>query len=397
MVELLPWALRDAAAGYYPARAAVEMLRVLFVSAFGGEDDRITKEQAASEFEGILAWAVGQVAEIDPAAIREAAEKPLAANAAARDDFSGIWTPPVAVEPPSVDTASAMGRSVALVTADDIEDDVPDWVWTVDGVGRIQQAVLNLFAGRPGAGKSTAARWYAAQWTLGALEGIWHGQPQNVAYIASEESLKYVVKPGLRAAGADMKRIFFPKVTFNGEEAPLIADEDEKRLTAQLLAAGVTVVIVDPVMATIEKKTDIYRNNELRAALAPWTRIAETINGTVTGVVHLKKGTNSDVVGAINGSSGFGEVARCVFGFVKNPESDDGERIMSQVKNSCGPEDLSRSYRIVGTEVKTDSGRTGTLPLFVMGDDSETSVDDDPRRRHERRHGSGVGRHATSR
>lgn len=135
-------------------------------------------------------------------------------------------------------------------------------------------------------------------------------------------------------------------------------------------------MIVDPVMATIERKVDIYRNNELRAALAPWTRIAEGINGTVAGVVHLKKGTNADVVGAINGSSGFGEVARCVFGFVKNPESDDGERVMSQVKNSCGPEDLSRNYRIVGTEVGTDSGRKGTLPLFVMGDDSETSVED---------------------
>jgi hypothetical protein len=165
-------------------------------------------------------------------------------------------------------------------------------------------------------------------------------------------------------------------VTFDGQAAPLIADEDEQRLTEQLKTAGVTVVIVDPVMSTIEKKVDIYRNNELRAALAPWVRIAETVNGTVGGIVHLKKGNNSDVVGAVNGSSAFGEVARCVFGFVKDPDDVEGSRVMSQVKNSCGPEDLSRKYKVTGVEVTTDSGRRGAMPLFVMGEDSDVSVED---------------------
>ena len=191
-----------------------------------------------------------------------------------------------------------------------------------------------------------------------------------------EESLKFVVKPGLRAAGADMSRIVFPKVTFNGNEAPLIAAEDGELLTAELKAAGVRVIIVDPIMATIGHKVDIYRNNELRAALAPWTRIAEAVGGIVGGIVHLKKGNNSDVVGAVNGSSAFGEVARCVFGFVKDPDAEDGSRVMSQVKNSCGPEDLSRTYQIVSQEVTTATGRKAKMPLFIMGSDSDVSVED---------------------
>ena len=167
----------------------------------------------------------------------------------------------------------------------------------------------------------------------------------------------------------------FPEVTFNNKAVPLIADTDEARLTEQFLAQGVKVIIVDPVMATIERKVDIYRNNELRAALAPWVNIAAQINGIVIGIVHLTKGRNSDVVGAVNGSSAFGEVARCVFGFVKDPD-DKKARVMSQVKNSCGPEDLSLAYEIRGEDVTTDSGRKGPIPLFVMGDESDISVED---------------------
>jgi AAA domain len=262
-----------------------------------------------------------------------------------------------------------------LVTADSITDGIPQWAWEYDGAGRLQLHTLALFAGRPGAGKSTAGRWFAAQWTLGALEGVWRGQPQQVAYIAAEESKKYVVIPGLKAAGADMSHVVLPRVTFDGKEAPLIADHDEQQIIAQLTAAGVRIVIVDPIMATIARKVDIHRSNETRAALEPWVRIAEAIGGIVIGIVHLNKGKNTDVVGAINGSSAFGEVARCVFGFVKDDESDDGERIMSQIKNSCGREDLSLTYKITGQVVTTADG-DGPMPRFELGGHSERSVED---------------------
>jgi hypothetical protein len=39
---------------------------------------------------------------------------------------------------------------------------------------------------RPGAGKSTAARYFAGGYSNGTLEGCFHGEPQNIAYIASE-------------------------------------------------------------------------------------------------------------------------------------------------------------------------------------------------------------------
>ena len=53
------------------------------------------------------------------------------------------------------------------------------------------------------AGKSTAARYFAGEFTGGTLPGVLEGQQQNVAYIAAEEPLDLIVKPSLRASGAD--------------------------------------------------------------------------------------------------------------------------------------------------------------------------------------------------
>jgi hypothetical protein len=265
------------------------------------------------------------------------------------------------------------GRTLRLVPADEIKSDIPDWVWESEDKGRIQRAVLTLFAGRPEAGKSTAVRWFAARWSTGELDGCWKDTLQKIAYIASEEALEYVVKPGLQTAGANMDNFTFPEVKMNGEAVALMSDTDEQELTKQLVAEGVTVVIVDPIMATIRSKVDIYRNNELRQALNPWVRIARRINGTVIGIVHLNKGTSGDVVASVNGSSAFGEVARCVFGFTKDPECEP-ERVMSQVKNSCGPGDLSLTYEIQAEVFTADTGRQGLIPVFGITGESDTTV-----------------------
>jgi hypothetical protein len=272
---------------------------------------------------------------------------------------------------------SRSGRLVRMFPMSGVADDVPEWAWEYGGKGRIQRGTLTLFGGRPGAGKSTSLRWLATQFSLGLAEGCWYGKPQNVAYIAAaEESLRYIVKPGLRAAGADMGRIFFPEVESDGKEVRLSALADEEALTGQLLENGITVVLVDPVMSTIGGQVDIHRNNETREHLEPWARVADRINGVVNGVAHLTKGNNRDVVAAINGSSAFGEVPRAVFGFAKDPKSEQEHRVMSQAKNSAGHEDLSLAYVIESVTVTTDSGKSAEVGKFVIAGDSERTVND---------------------
>jgi hypothetical protein len=122
-------------------------------------------------------------------------------------------------------------------------------------------------------------------------------------------------------------------VEFDGQHVRLQSVRDEEVLAVELLDRGITGVFVDPVMSTVGTNIDIHRSNEVRTYIEPWARIADRIGRIVCGVVHLNKASNGDVVAGVNGSSAFGEVPRSVFGFAKDPESEEGDRIMSQAKN----------------------------------------------------------------
>lgn len=282
-------------------------------------------------------------------------------------------------ENPAVETCE--GYSISLRSYDDIDDDVPTWAWTYDGKGRIPLGALTLFAGRPGAGKSTAARWFAAQVTRGTLPGQWQGTSHPVAYIAGEESPKYSVKPSLRAAGADMSKVLYPSTILHHE------DHDETRINyipptgmralgKALRDAGVKLVIVDPMMTMMGGKIDINRNNEVRDRLQPWVDLAGDIDGVVIGITHLNKSGNGDVLAGINGSSAFGELCRAAFGFAKDDESDEGHRVMSQEKNSLGVEDLALTYTLTAQVVTTASGKSAEMPRFTIVGESEKRVGD---------------------
>lgn len=266
------------------------------------------------------------------------------------------------------------GRVVSWRRGSEIATAVPHWAWCHGGRGRIQRGTLALLAGRPGAGKSTAARWFAAQATLGKLEGCWEGKPQHVAYIAAEESVTYTVGPGLAAAGADMSHIHLPKVTRDGEPTALLGTLDEAALLAYLQEHRISVVIIDPLMSTVTVNADLNRNNEIRAQVAPWARIAEAVHGVTLGIVHLRKNASGDVVAAITGSSAFGEIARSIFGFAKNIENDT--RVMSQHKNSVGHEDLSVTYEITSVPVELTDGDIADIGTFRITGESEITVED---------------------
>ncbi|WP_396873481.1 AAA family ATPase [Mycolicibacter heraklionensis] len=262
-----------------------------------------------------------------------------------------------------------------------VMDDVPTLAWEPKrGYPGIAVGTLAIFGGRPAAGKSTAARWFVAEATNGTLPGAWYGTPVHSAWIGTEESEVYMMKPGLRAAGADMDKVVIPEVQFTGDggtdTVSILRHLDMRALAAEFRSHGVKVVVLDPLMSVVGSATDVNRSNEVRARLEPWVTLAEAIDGVVIGIAHLKKSFTGDVVAALNGSSAFGEVARSIFGFAKDDNSEDGTRLMSHAKSSIGPESLSYTYTLEPVEVTTDSGKTAAVSRFVLGEETDRTVAD---------------------
>lgn len=267
-------------------------------------------------------------------------------------------------------------RRLTLRSFNDLPERRPTWAWTYGGKGRIQLGTVSIFGGPPGTGKSTAARWFVGEATRGELEGCWEGEPINVAYVAIEEDLDAMVKPSLRAAGADMSRVFYPEIIMNDTEKILASQADELMLTEQLMDNDIRMLVVDPIMATLGSGIDIHRNNEVRAAIQPFVNMAQKMHGLVIGIAHYRKSGASSGVAALTGSSAFGEVARSVFGFMKGGMEPDEPRVMSQSKNSAGAEDLALQYALDLTPITYPDGVSADMTKFRIIGDSDVTVED---------------------
>ncbi|WP_166427791.1 AAA family ATPase [Nonomuraea mesophila] len=129
MLTAAAWAMREAAAGLYPAVEAAHRLSTAFAAVMSvsrdGSERVLAPGQARAEFGGILAWAVAQTVFADAAEVRQAVDE-----RAPRGEFDGLLlerpqTPPSAVEQPATPraehhTAAAVEQPVEQPEADEL-------------------------------------------------------------------------------------------------------------------------------------------------------------------------------------------------------------------------------------------------------------------------------------
>jgi 5S rRNA maturation endonuclease (ribonuclease M5) len=269
-------------------------------------------------------------------------------------------------------------RRSRITWASDIEPEPVVWAWQENGDhGRIPAGSLSVAAGREGTGKSSFGIWMAAQITRGTLPGSFYGKPLKVLYVAVEDSWKYTLVPRLMAAGADLSMIGrFEVISDDDEELTLSLPYDNALLENDVRHHDVALVVIDPLMSVIGEKIDTHREREVRSALDPLARIADRTGSVILGIAHFNKGSSTDAASLITGSGAFKNVPRSVFGFARDEADDNGGRVMTQVKNSLGRDDLaSLAYRIESTTVPTKKG-VATTGKFVFLGESERSVAD---------------------
>jgi hypothetical protein len=270
---------------------------------------------------------------------------------------------------------SSAARQARITWADKIEPEPVTWAWKTGDDGRIPTASLSIAAGREGTGKSSFGILTSALITNGTLPGCFHGAPRRVLYVAIEDSWKFTLVPRLIAAGADRSKVGrFEVVTVEGDEVTLSLPLDNTLLERTIVENEIAMVVIDPIMSVISDRIDTHVSRDVRRALDPLAKIAERTGCVILGVAHFNKASGTDAASLLSGSHAFRDVPRSLFGFAR--DDSDGSRVMTQVKNSLGRDDLpSLSYKMESAFVDTKWGLAETA-RFVFGGESERSVAD---------------------
>lgn len=246
--------------------------------------------------------------------------------------------------------------------------------------GGILLSALNLLAGKPGTGKSTFTYNLAADITKGVVKGDVFGQPGVVLVCSTEDSESHVILPKLRAAGADLSKIFLVNVDamFSFPD-----DYDKVRREVGKFGGQVRLVILDPLVNRMSPTLNAHRDKDVRQALEPFQSLAEEFNLSVLGIVHNNKATDQDPLYSISGSTAFGAVSRATLVLAKTEDYEDTqERSIGIVKNNWGADDLpAYIFKIEQTLLTSDHEdtagevvKTSKLNWVKKSDDTQTEV-----------------------
>lgn len=215
---------------------------------------------------------------------------------------------------------------------DGIEETPLDMFWP----GRFAKGALNLLGGRGGIGKSYASLSMAATLSLGAdwpdgAPGT--GEPRRTLFLSCEDAVSCVVKPRLRACGADCGHIHIVdgvKRSADGEPVYFDLLSDLDALEENIVENGIDFFVVDPIAAYMPG-INTHCDAEVRSALGPFAKMAERTGVTVLMIAHLNKMQSADWAMRFSGSSAFVNISRMVWGCAFNPD-DENQRILHPVK-----------------------------------------------------------------
>jgi AAA domain len=298
-----------------------------------------------------------------------------AGNSAAAEDSS---TAPGSAGDSAEQVPAGESRRLVVTAASSIRPRPVWWGWDE----RAPAGHVTLLAGREGIGKSLFVIDLTAKVTRGTLPGVFCGTPRPVFYVATEDSWQHTIVPRLIAAGADLDLVYrvegqtIETHSAAGTTVELSLPRDCALLAAEIRQRYVAMVVLDPLMSTVDRSVDTYNDREMRTVLEPLGRLADETGCMIIGLAHFNKSGDADPLNLVTGSRAFTAVVRAVIAIARDPDAEDGRCIVSQVKNNLGRLNLPNLTYVIDTAiVETDEGDACTGRLRFTGE-SDKSVRD---------------------
>jgi hypothetical protein len=204
---------------------------------------------------------------------------------------------------------------------------------------RVAFGKLTLFMGDPGVGKTFLTLDIAARVTRGsALPDGGHAPEGRVLVFSGEDNASDTIRPRIQALGGNVERVYVPR---QGDGLFTIDSLDAFRV--YLRETHVQLVVLDPLSAFLGRRTDSYRDADVRALLTPLVQFAEEARVAIVATLHLTKDEERRALHRAQGSIAFVAAARAVFLVAR-----EGKRsIVASVKTnlSAPPPALAFSLR----------------------------------------------------
>jgi hypothetical protein len=210
-----------------------------------------------------------------------------------------------------------------LIPMTDIEEKEMTWLW----YPYIPGPAATMVFGPGGAGKSHIVVDIASRVSTGEpFPGTDRRRPpEKVLMLSAEDDPRYVLKPRLRKAGANMDNVFIPPSFFTVDTAGLaLIDYYIRDMT-------LGVVFIDPVVSYIGSDVDINKANEVRGFSGGLEKIAELYQIPIIYVHHARKSGEGRDSDKAMGSADFVNGSRSALFVTQAP---NGDRIMKHSKTN---------------------------------------------------------------
>ncbi len=182
--------------------------------------------------------------------------------------------------------------------------------------------------------------------------------------------------PRLKVAGADLEQVELLHevnrrnvMTGRTTTHPFRLPLDIPSLEDTIEATGAALVVIDPLMAYLAPGVNSWRDQDVRAALAPLAEVAQRTWAAILILRHLNKAAGSSAIYRGGGSIGIIGAARSGLLVAKSPDDPDHERVLAATKSNLGPPMPSLRYRVTASEDPTSGDSIPSIE-FWLGESS---------------------------